>query len=119
EILDCAKRRMDRVMAALAAADGIRTADVVGRCTQCVVLAFAVGSADGMDRGQVNNVKAHLLERRQLSDDIEQRTMAIVGIPRRTREQFVPGGKKGLWAFNVQGKSRLAAAGKVALLRFV
>ena len=65
KVVERAERGMDRVVPAFAAADRVRAADVVGLGAQAVVLAFAIGVSDRMDRWQIKNVKAHVANRRQ------------------------------------------------------
>jgi hypothetical protein len=54
---------MDRRVPALAATDRVRAADVVCLGAQAVVLAFAIGVSDRMDRRQIEHVKAHVAQR--------------------------------------------------------
>src|SRR5205823_14477682 len=60
EILGRAERRVDRIVSAFDAADGIGAAGIVGPGLQCIVAALAVGRADGMDRREIEDVEAHV-----------------------------------------------------------
>src|ERR1700712_6025738 len=60
EVVDGAQPGMDRVVSTLVTSDRPRRAAVPGGRGHGVVLALAVHLADGMNRGQVDDVEAHL-----------------------------------------------------------
>ena len=94
EILDGAQLRMDRVMAALVAADRPWRTDVIGRCGDAVVAALAVHLADRVDRRQVDHVEAHPRDARQVLGGGGERAVdgIALGVPTagRSRKHFVP-----------------------------
>ncbi len=118
EVVDGAERGMDRIVAAFAAADRVRTADVAGRGAQGVVLALAVGLADGMDRRQIKNVKSHVADRRQPADDIGEGAVALRIVGNRARKQLIPGAEAGLRPFHFNGEGRLAANAEIGFFGF-
>src|SRR5690242_8924222 len=79
---------MDRVVAAGLVADRPGRAGVVGSGGQRVVLALAVGVADRVDRREVDDVEAELLQPWQLG------LYALETTPG-SREQLVPGAELG------------------------
>jgi hypothetical protein len=81
---------MRGLVAALRAADGPRAADVVRLRHDFVVLPFAEGDADGMDRRQVQHVEAHPRDARELRLDVPERAVTSLVRRRRPREQLVP-----------------------------
>src|SRR5216684_2253765 len=95
EVGQRAQLRMDRLVAALRAADGPRAADVVGRGGERVVLALAPGAPDGMDGRQVDHVEAQLLHVGQHAFRVRERAVATRLAARRAREQLVPGAEDG------------------------
>jgi hypothetical protein len=66
KILAGAQLRVDRLVAALFAADGIRAAGIVGAggAVSCY-WSLAVTTADGVNRRKVQHVKAHVVDHRQ------------------------------------------------------
>src|SRR6202030_204844 len=93
EIVDAAERRMDGVVAALAAADRVRAAEIVRRGAQAVVAALAVGRADRMNRREIDDVEAHVADRRQQADHVVEPAMALGIVRRRAWKQLVPAGE--------------------------
>ncbi len=94
ECLDAAQLGVDAFVPALRsvlqkAADGPRTARVAGGGFRGIVLAFAVGFADGMDRGKVDDIEAHLLDARQPLRGLVERGVPLV-VPGGAREELVP-----------------------------
>src|SRR5207248_11053507 len=83
ELLNGAEPRVDRVVAAFFGADRPRAAGIAALRSQRVVPPFAVRLADGMDRREVHDVEAELLELRQ------HRPHAGEAAPR-AREELVP-----------------------------
>ncbi len=65
EVLQGAEVRVDRVVAALGGADRPGDAGIAGAGDEGVVGALAEGAADRVDRRQVDDVEAHLGDRRQ------------------------------------------------------
>ena len=65
KILERAERRMNRVVPAFGAADGIGAAGIVRAGASGVVAALAVGRADRMDRREIEHVEAHVADARQ------------------------------------------------------
>ncbi|MNV99089.1 hypothetical protein D3C71_1944110 [compost metagenome] len=53
---------MNRLVATLFAADGIRAARIIRPGCQGIVRAFAKATADRMDRREVQHIKAHVLD---------------------------------------------------------
>lgn len=84
---------MDRLVAALLAADRIRAAGVAGLGTQGIVAALAMGAADGVDRREIENVEAHRGDLRQAPDHVVEGTVACRVAAFRAREQLVPTGE--------------------------
>src|ERR1700694_2558861 len=81
---------VDRRMAALGRADCIRATGIVGSGLELVVAALAVGSADWMDRRQIENVEPHLAHIRQPGDHVVERAVPLHLATHRTREELVP-----------------------------
>src|SRR5260370_513412 len=80
----------DRLVSPRRAADRPGAADVAGLGHRAVVLALAVGEADGVDGRQVEDVEAHLGDVRQACDDVAEGAVAA-GLRRaRAREHLVP-----------------------------
>src|SRR5690606_12726890 len=88
EILERAELGMNGIVAASLRADGIDRAGVAALRLQRIVAALAVGLADGMYRREIENVKAHRLDVRQLPDDIVERAVARGVVRHRAREEF-------------------------------
>lgn len=84
---------MDRLVAALLAADRIRAAGVAGLGTQGIVAALAMGAADGVDRREIENVEAHRGDLRQAPDHVVEGTVACRVAAFRARKQLVPTGE--------------------------
>src|SRR5581483_11942956 len=76
EVVERAELRVYRVVTALPAADGIRTARVVRFSLQRVVAALAIGPADRMNRRQIDHVEAKACDLRQSRDAIVERAVA-------------------------------------------
>src|SRR5262249_51494101 len=85
KIVDGAERGMDGIVTTFSATNRVGTADVVGRDGQAVVFALAIGRADRMDRRQVEDIKSHPFNARQMSDDVTERAMAVRVVGCRTR----------------------------------
>ncbi|CQR61674.1 Hypothetical Protein sle_22130 [Streptomyces leeuwenhoekii] len=90
-------------MAAFGGADGPGDADVVGGGGQGVVAAFAVGGADGVDRGEVDDVEAHGGDRRQAAGGGAEGAVGLVGGSLGAGEELVPGAVQGAFALHEQG----------------
>src|SRR5271169_1368275 len=90
EIVQAAKRRLDRGMAAGFAADRPRTAGTVGKRSQRVVGPLAMRVADRMDGREVNNVESQVMDRGQPALRLPQRRGASRNVSLRAREHFVP-----------------------------
>src|SRR4029077_3274146 len=84
EIREGSELRVNLRVPSLLRADLSVAADVVPRRLQQVVLALALGRADGMDRRQVKDVEAHRLHFGKKSGDVLQGS-------ERARKQLVPG----------------------------
>ena len=84
---------MDRVVAALGAADRVGASGIARLGAWRVVATLAVGPADRVDRREIEHVEAHRADRRQPRDDVVE-CPVTAGISRlRPREQLVPAGK--------------------------
>jgi hypothetical protein len=105
EVLQRAQLGVDRVVAAVGRADGPRRADVAGPGVDRVVAALAVHRADGVDRGQVDDVEAHRGHPVELLRGRGERAVdgpaALVAPARRPREELVPGAVEGALAVDV------------------
>src|SRR5262249_42851692 len=86
KIVDSAERGMDNIVTTFGAANRVGTADVVGRDSQAVIFAFAIGRADRMDRRQVKDIKSQLFDARQVPDDITERAVTVWVVGCRTRK---------------------------------
>ncbi len=99
EVVEAAELRVDRVVAALVAADGPRRSDVLRHRRHAVVAALAVHLADRVDGRQVDDVEAHLRDARQGLRRGGERAMhgvaLAVGASGRSREHLVPGAESG------------------------
>jgi hypothetical protein len=115
KVVECAKLRVDGIVAAFIAADRIRTADIARHAPQAVVLAFAVSSPDRVNGRQIKNIEAHVVNGRQAADHVVEVAMPVQAIRRGTREQLVPGGELRLWALNLEGQRRLVPMQEGAL----
>src|SRR4029077_16280954 len=85
EIREGSELRVNLRVPSLLRADLSVAADVVPRGLQQVILALALGRADGMDRRQVKDVEAHRLPFRKKRGDVLQGS-------ERTREELIPRG---------------------------
>ncbi|MNQ87439.1 hypothetical protein D3C85_1026620 [compost metagenome] len=65
KILAAAQLRMDRLVAAFIAADGVRAAGVIGARLQRVVRALAKTAANRVDGREIQDVEAHVANHRQ------------------------------------------------------
>ena len=95
EIVERAELRMERVVAALRAADRIGAAGIVRPGRQRVVAALAVLPADRVDRREVEHVEAHALDVGQAPDHVVEGAVPVRIAALRAREQLVPGGELG------------------------
>ncbi|MNO76579.1 hypothetical protein D3C76_676530 [compost metagenome] len=102
EICQAAQLWMHCVMTALLAADGIRAAGVVRARQQTVVRPLAMGTADGMDRREVDYVEAHRGDFRQAPANVGEAAVAAGLRAFRAGEEFVPAGESGQLALDVQ-----------------
>src|ERR1700712_457706 len=67
---------------------------------QCVVVTLAIGLSDRMDGGEVKYIKAHFLNPRELRNDVAKLAVRA-SRSRRSGKQFIPTGKAGAQAFDV------------------
>ncbi len=95
EVIERAELGMERVVAAVRAADRVRAAGIVGGRRQRVVAALAVLPADRVDRGEVEHVEPHALDVGQAADHVVEGAVAGGIAARRAREHLVPGGELG------------------------
>ena len=99
EVLHRAQLGVDRVVAALGRADGPRRADVAGPGVHGVVAALAVRGADGVDRGQVDDVEAHGRDAVELLGRGDERAVhraaGLVAPAGGAGEELVPGAELG------------------------
>ena len=95
EVVPGAELRVERIVSALGRADGIGAARVAGRSRQAVVAALARGSADRMDRREVEHVEAHVAHVGQAFDHVAERAVAVRIAALGPGEHFVPGGEAG------------------------
>src|SRR5262249_40870834 len=107
EVLDRPERRMDGIVPALGRPDRIRTAEVARLRPQAVVTAFAITGADRVNGRKVENVEAHVPDRRQQSDYVVEAAVMVWIISRRARKQLVPAGKACLRALDLERQARL------------
>ncbi len=91
QVVERAELRMDRRVAALAAADRPWHARVVATGRDHVVGTLAKPAPDWVDRRQVEHVEAHLGDVRQAGDDVAQGAVPAALAGRRPRKQLVPG----------------------------
>ncbi len=111
EILERPERGMQRVVTAFAAADGVRTADILRRGDQAVVASLAGGHADRMDGREIKNVEAHVAYAGQALDHIGEGAVArrIVGLG--ARKKLVPAREARLAPIDVE-RDRLVLHGE-------
>ena len=107
EVSEVAELGVDGVMATLGGADGVGGTRVAGSGFQGVVLALSVRRADRVDRGQVDDVKAHACDTRQIvrcprERAGDPRAVGVLEGPRRAREDLVPCTRQGLCAGHVE-----------------
>ena len=112
EVVAAAQLRVNRIVATFGAADGVRAARVARLGRECVVAAFAVLHANGMDGREVQHVEAHVADHRQAFMHIVERAVALGVVSDRAWEQLVPAGKLGCRAVDINGE--FTAAGQVA-----
>ncbi len=112
EVVAAAQLRVNRLVAAFRAADGIRAARVAGLCSEGVVAALAVLHADGMNGRKVQHVEAHVADHRQPLVHIIEGAVALGAVGDRAREQLVPAGELRCRAVDIDGE--VAATGQVA-----
>ena len=115
EIVERAELRMDRVVAALPAADRVEAAGIVRAGLERIVLALAVGLADRMDRRQIEHVEAERGDLRHPRDAIVERAVLARHRALAARHHFVPGAGAGARAVDDQRHG--VAAGEVAARR--
>ena len=109
EVLDRAEIGVDRVVAARGRADRVRGAGVARLRLQGVVAPLAEGGADGVDRGQVGDVEAHLCDPVQGAGGGAQRAggPAVLGVEVRALgagEELVPGAVQGAAALHLEAE---------------
>ncbi|MCY1424218.1 hypothetical protein D9M71_399550 [compost metagenome] len=109
KILAAAQLRMDRLMAALVAADGIRATGVIGAGLQRIVRPLAKVAADGMDGREIQHIETHVADHRQAIVHVVEGAVAFGVVGDRTWEQFVPAGELGALALDLEGKFMAAA----------
>ena len=95
EVVEGAELGMERVVAALLAADGVRAARVVRPRGQRVVAPLPVGAADRVDRREVEHIETHALDVGQALDHVVERAVAVGIAALRAREHLVPRGELG------------------------
>ena len=117
EVVDRAQLGVDRVVAALGRADGPRRADVAGPGVHGVVAALAVHGADGVDRGQVDDVEAHRRDAVELLGRGDERAVhraaGLVAPAGGAGEELVPGAELRAHAVDVD-LQRTAAGDQLA-----
>ncbi len=109
EIFTTAQLRMDGFMAPILAADCIRAARIIRACGQRVVRPLAVGTADRMNRREIQHVEAHVANNRQTRVDIVERTVACRIVGHRTGKQLVPTGELRQLTLDIQRELDAAA----------
>ncbi|MNH02735.1 hypothetical protein D3C79_619800 [compost metagenome] len=112
EVIAVAQLRVNGLVAAFRAADGIRAARVARLGLEGVVAALAMLHADGVDGREVQDVEAHVADHRQPFVHVVEGAVALRVVGHRAREQLVPAGEQGGRAIDIKGKLR--AAGQVA-----
>ena len=110
EVLRRAQRGMDRIVAAVAGADGVGAAGIVGRGLQGIVAALAIGRADRMDGREVKDVEPHVANTRQVGND-------VVEGPQRAREELVPARELRLRPLDLDGDLGMPAGQMTNLCR--
>ena len=93
EVFTSAKLRVNGLMPALLAADGVGAAGIIRARLQRIVRTFTIAPADGVNRRKVQHVKAHVVNHRQPLPDIIERTVTGRIIGHRARKKLVPAGK--------------------------
>src|ERR1700722_10176264 len=93
KVVQTAERRMEGVVPAFAAADRIRTSDIVWLALQAVVFAFAILAPNRMNRREVEDIESHVANRGQSGDRVGECAVTTFVVGRRPRKQFVPRGK--------------------------
>lgn len=117
EVLAAAQLRVNGVMTALGAADGIGAAGVAGLGAQGIVAALAKLRADRVNRREVQHVETHVADHRQAFVHVVEGAVAFRAVGDRAREQLVPAGELRRRAVHVDRE--FAAAGQVrAVLGF-
>lgn len=77
EIFTGAELRVNSLMSAFFAADGVGAAWVIRPCFKAVVRAFAMRPTDRVNRREIEHIKAHIAYQRQAPMNILERTVAI------------------------------------------
>ena len=90
EILERAELGMDRIMAAGFRTDRVGASGIVLLGLETVVPALAMGFADRVDGRQVEDIEAHVPDRRKPGDHVVERAVAMDIPALRTGEQLVP-----------------------------
>ncbi|KAI3480411.1 hypothetical protein L1887_57425 [Cichorium endivia] len=108
EVLAATQLRVDRVVAAVRAADGVGAAGIVRPGLQGIVAALAELAADGVDRREIEDVEAHVADHRQACVNIVEGAVAAGIVGDRARKQLVPAGERGALALHVEGEFRAA-----------
>ncbi|MNF82850.1 hypothetical protein D3C84_651610 [compost metagenome] len=102
EVLAATQLRVNGLVPALLAANGIRAARVVGTGGEGIVRAFAETATDGMDRREVQHVEAHILDHRQARMHVVESAVALGILGDRAGKQLIPAGKLGQLALHIQ-----------------
>ena len=110
EVVERAESGIDRVVAALGAADRIGAAGIARRRAGRIVAALAVGPADRVDRREIEHVEAHIADRRQPCDHVIEGAGPGRIAALRPREQLIPAGKPGGAPLGVDGQLDRVAA---------
>ena len=102
EIGERAEFRMHGVVAALFVADGIEAAGIVRPGFERIVLAFAVGAADRVDRREIENVEAEAGDFRQPRNAVVESAVFARKGTLAARHHLVPGAGAGALAVGDQ-----------------
>ena len=100
KILQGAKLRVKRLMAALRATDGVGAAGLARFSGDAIVFALAEGLPNGVNRREIEDIKAHAGDVGQPRNDIAERPVASWLSRRRAGKKLVPRREAGQGAVN-------------------
>ena len=107
---------MDGVMPTIGAPDRIGAADIARLGAQTVVAAFAIGGADRVYWGEIDDIEAHGADGRQSANHVIECTCRVGSSGNAARKELIPAREGGPRSLNVDGNQRFVLNPKPALV---